>query len=127
MQLHYLSGVPTRKGLSPLVVGTFLPANARVVSCRVVPHATDACVARVVGIIKSLGEEHLQLSALKIKQKKWIDKGAEEDVFSVKWKISGVRAPSPARLGWVDRCSRQLIITVVVVVVRAVCEEEVAR
>lgn len=61
MQLHYLSGVPTRKGLSPLVVG----------------------------IIKGLGEEHLQLSALKIKQKKWIDKGAEEDVFSVKWKISG--------------------------------------
>ncbi len=33
MQLHYMPGVPTRKGLSPLVVGTYLPANARVVSC----------------------------------------------------------------------------------------------
>jgi hypothetical protein len=97
------------------------------VSCRVIARATDARVARVVGIIKGLGEEHLQLTALKIKQKKWIDKGAEEDVFSVKWKISGVRAPSPVRLGWVVRCSRQLIIIITVVVVRAVREEEGAR
>ena len=97
------------------------------VSCRAT-HATDARVARVVGIIKGLGEEHLQLTALKIKQKKWIDKGAEEDVFSVKWKISGVRAPSPVRLGRV-RCSRQLIIIIIitVVVVRAVRDEEGAR
>jgi hypothetical protein len=39
----------------------------------------------------------LHLTALKIKQKKWIDKGAEEDVFAVKWKTTaGVRRfPSP--------------------------------
>jgi hypothetical protein len=48
---------------------------------------------RNAGIIKGLGEDHLQLTDLKIKQKKWSDKGAEEDIFTVKWKNPNVRCP----------------------------------
>lgn len=58
--VHYLPGKPTRKGLSPLLVG----------------------------ILKSLAEDTLGLKDFKIKQKRWIDKGAEEDVFAVRWKSS---------------------------------------
>lgn len=62
--LHYIPGKRTRKGLSPLLVG----------------------------IIKCMAEEFLHLQSLKIKQKKWIDRGANEDVFSIKWKAVGVQS-----------------------------------
>jgi len=64
LRLHYKPGLPGRKGLAPLIVG----------------------------MIKSLGEEHLKLNVVQVVQKKWIDKGAPEDVFSVKWKAKKSQA-----------------------------------
>jgi len=39
----------------------------------------------MTGLIKSLAEVHLKLDGLQITQRKFMDKGADEDVFLVRW------------------------------------------
>jgi hypothetical protein len=41
--------------------------------------------------VKALAETHLMLERFTIKQRKWIDKGADEDVFQLRWAAQAVR------------------------------------
>ena len=67
MTVHYVSGTPSRGGiLGPLLIG----------------------------IIKALAEIQLRIDSVQVKQKKFISKGADHDVFSVKWSVQHGSADS---------------------------------